>query len=95
LRIQKARDIFVRMSNIWRANYLSIKIKLRISNACIKSVLLYGCKTNTAIIIYPESVKECLHKFTFRKQEEMLLFFGRDFLILKMKNGTHTILKCS
>jgi hypothetical protein len=32
------------MSNIWRANYLSIKIKLRIFNACIKSVLLYGCK---------------------------------------------------
>jgi hypothetical protein len=45
LRIQKARDVFVRMSNIWGANYLSIKTKLRIFNACVKSVLLYGCET--------------------------------------------------
>jgi hypothetical protein len=33
------------MSNIWRANYLSIKTKLRIFNACVKYVLLYGCET--------------------------------------------------
>jgi hypothetical protein len=39
LRIQKARGVFARMSNIWRANYLSIKTKLRIFNACVKSVL--------------------------------------------------------
>jgi hypothetical protein len=45
LRIQKARGVFARMSNIWRANYLSIKTKLRIFNACVKSVLLYGCET--------------------------------------------------
>jgi hypothetical protein len=38
--IQKARGVFARMSNIWRANYLSIKNKLRIFNACVKSVLL-------------------------------------------------------
>jgi hypothetical protein len=33
------------MSNTWRANYLSIKTKLIIFNACPKSVLLYGCET--------------------------------------------------
>jgi hypothetical protein len=45
LKIQKARGVFARMSNIWRANYLSIKTKLRIFNACVKSVLLYRCET--------------------------------------------------
>jgi hypothetical protein len=45
LRIQKARCLFARMSNIWTANYLSIKTKLRIFNACVKSVLLYGYET--------------------------------------------------
>jgi hypothetical protein len=45
LRIQKARDVFARMSNIWRDNYLSIKTKLRIYNACVESVLSYGCET--------------------------------------------------
>jgi hypothetical protein len=39
LRIQKARGVFARMSNIWRANYFSIKTKLRIFNACVNSVL--------------------------------------------------------
>jgi hypothetical protein len=33
------------MSNIWRANYLSIKTKLRIFNACVISMLLHGCET--------------------------------------------------
>jgi hypothetical protein len=45
LSIQKARGVFARMSTIWRAYYLSIKTKLRIFNACVKSVLLYGCET--------------------------------------------------
>jgi hypothetical protein len=45
LRIQKARGVFARMNNIWRANCLSTKTKFRIFNACVKSVLLYGCET--------------------------------------------------
>jgi hypothetical protein len=45
LMIQKARGVSARMSNIWRANYRSIKAKLRIFNACVKSVLLYGRET--------------------------------------------------
>jgi hypothetical protein len=45
LRIQKETGVFAGMSNIWRANYLSIKTKLRILNACVKPVLLYGCET--------------------------------------------------
>jgi hypothetical protein len=44
LRIRKARGVFARMSNIWRANYLGIKTKLKIFNAYVKSVLLYGCE---------------------------------------------------
>jgi hypothetical protein len=31
LRIQKARGVFTRMSNIWRANYFSIKLNLKYS----------------------------------------------------------------
>jgi hypothetical protein len=45
LRIQMATGVFAGMSNIWTANYLSIKTKLRILNACVKPVLLYGCET--------------------------------------------------
>jgi hypothetical protein len=45
LRINKARGAFFRLKNIWSANNISNKLKIRIFNSCVKSVLLYGCET--------------------------------------------------
>jgi hypothetical protein len=45
LRIQKARGVFARLSNVWRSTSLSKQLKMRIFNACVKSVLIYGCET--------------------------------------------------
>jgi hypothetical protein len=43
-RIPKARGTFPRLKNIWRSNNISLKMKIKIFNACIKCVLLYGCQ---------------------------------------------------
>jgi Reverse transcriptase (RNA-dependent DNA polymerase)/Domain of unknown function (DUF6451) len=44
-RINKARGAFHNLISIWRANNISPKLKIKIFNACVKSVLLYGCET--------------------------------------------------
>ncbi len=44
-RINKARGAFSRLKNIWSANNISLHLKIKLFNACVKSVLLYGCET--------------------------------------------------
>jgi endonuclease/exonuclease/phosphatase family metal-dependent hydrolase len=44
-RINKARATFSKLKNIWRDNNISLKTKTKVFNACVKSVLLYGCET--------------------------------------------------
>ncbi len=44
-RINKARNTFNMLNKIWNASVLSRNTKLRMFNACVKSVLLYGCET--------------------------------------------------
>ena len=44
-RIAKARAAFKQLWKVWRASKISKKTKLRLFNACVKSVLLYGCET--------------------------------------------------
>jgi Reverse transcriptase (RNA-dependent DNA polymerase)/Domain of unknown function (DUF6451) len=44
-RISKARCSFARLKNVWRAKNMDLKLKLKIFDACVKSVLLYGCET--------------------------------------------------
>ncbi|XP_018406354.1 PREDICTED: uncharacterized protein LOC108782558 [Cyphomyrmex costatus] len=44
-RINKARQAFFRFNKIWRSSKMYNIHKLRLFNACIKSVLLYGCET--------------------------------------------------
>lgn len=41
-RINKARNAFARLRNIWRSNNIKTCTKVTIFNACVKSVLLYG-----------------------------------------------------
>jgi hypothetical protein len=44
-RIQKARRSFSKLRNVWLSKSLRKDTKIRIFNACVKSVLLYGCET--------------------------------------------------
>jgi len=44
-RIQKARGSFSKLRRVWLSKSLRKNTKIRIFNACVKSVLLYGCET--------------------------------------------------
>lgn len=44
-RVNKARYAFGQLKKIWRANNIHLDLKIKIFNACVKSVLLYGCET--------------------------------------------------
>ena len=44
-RIQKARGSFAKLRRVWLSKSLRKDTKIRIFNACVKSVLLYGCET--------------------------------------------------
>jgi hypothetical protein len=44
-RINKARGAFSRLKNIWRASKITLHLKIKLFNACVKSVLLCGCET--------------------------------------------------
>ena len=45
LRIQKARGSFSKLRKVWLNKSLCKDTKIKIFNACVKSVLLYGCET--------------------------------------------------
>ena len=45
LRINKARGAFHNLKTVWRAKNIGQKLKIKIFNSCVKSVLLYGCET--------------------------------------------------
>jgi hypothetical protein len=44
-RIQKVRGSFSKLRRMWLSKSLQKGTKIRIFNACVKSVLLYGCET--------------------------------------------------
>lgn len=44
-RLKKARSAFGRLNKTWRATQISQNTKLKIFNACVKSILLYGSET--------------------------------------------------
>ena len=44
-RIQKARGAFARLRKVWVSKEIKRSTKLSIFNACVKSVLLYGCES--------------------------------------------------
>jgi hypothetical protein len=45
VRIQKARGSFSKLRKEWLSPSIQKDTKISIFNACMKSVLLYGCKT--------------------------------------------------
>ena len=44
-RIQKARNAFPMMKNIWKSGNIRLQTKLRLFNSNVRSVLLYGSET--------------------------------------------------
>jgi hypothetical protein len=44
-RINKAKGIFAQLSLIWQSSQLTKKLKLKIFNSNVKSVLLYGSES--------------------------------------------------
>jgi hypothetical protein len=44
-RIKRANGAFVQLYPIWRNHSISKRVKLRIFNTNVKSVLLYACET--------------------------------------------------
>jgi hypothetical protein len=44
-RIQKARGAFTRLRKIWLAHNVNNDTKIKLFNAYVKSILLYGCQT--------------------------------------------------
>jgi len=44
-RIQKARGSFSKLGSVWLSKSLRKGTKIRIFNACVKTVLLYGCES--------------------------------------------------
>jgi hypothetical protein len=45
VRIQKIRGSFSKLREVWLSTSIRKDTKIRIFNACVKSVLLYGCET--------------------------------------------------
>jgi hypothetical protein len=45
VRIEKARGSFSKLRKVWLSTSIRKDTKIRIFNACMKSVLLYGCET--------------------------------------------------
>ena len=45
VRINKARNSYCSLRNIWKSNIYSLKTKLRLFNSNVISVLLYGCQS--------------------------------------------------
>ena len=44
-RIDKIKEVFRHLNNIWNSKQLSVNIKVRIFNTNVKPVLLYGAET--------------------------------------------------
>ena len=45
VRIQKARGSFSKLRKVWLSTWIQKDTKIKIFNACVKSVLSYGCET--------------------------------------------------
>jgi hypothetical protein len=44
-RIQKARGALAKLRKVWQSTLMNRGTKIKVFNACVKSVLLYDCET--------------------------------------------------
>lgn len=65
-RIQKARQAYGMLNNIWKSSHISRNLKLRIFRSNVLSILLYGCETwkvtNNIVIKLQAFVNRCLRR---------------------------------
>jgi hypothetical protein len=77
------RGAFFRLKNMWRANNISLHLKIKLFNACVKLVLLYGCKTwfvtNNIRQKLQAFVNRCLHA----NHREMETRQGRHMFLME------------
>ncbi|XP_075157756.1 uncharacterized protein LOC142231022 [Haematobia irritans] len=65
-RLNKGRAAFASLEKVWRSTYISRNTKIKIFNASIKSVILYGCETwnsaNKELQAIQVFINRCLRK---------------------------------
>ncbi|XP_075151095.1 uncharacterized protein LOC142225204 [Haematobia irritans] len=65
-RLTKGRAAFASLEKVWRSTYISRNAKIKIFNASIKSVILYGCETwnsaNKELQAIQVFINRCLRK---------------------------------
>ena len=75
-RIQKARQSFGLLNNIWRSQYITTRTKLRIFTTNVKSILLYGCETWKMTSILANKIQvfinKCLRRILRIKWTDMI-----------------------
>jgi hypothetical protein len=63
-RIQKARGAFAKMQKVWQCTLMNRDTNIKVFNACVKSVLSYGCEirlaTNVLRRIIQMFINRCL-----------------------------------
>jgi hypothetical protein len=63
VRIQKARGSLSKLRRVWLSKSLRKDTKIRIFNACVKSVLLYGCETWLVTNEIQRKMQTFVHRF--------------------------------
>ena len=75
-RIGKARMAFTQLQKVWKASKVSVKLKIRLFNSNVKSVLMYGCETWKAtsgmVKRVQTFVNRCLRKILKIKWEDRI-----------------------
>jgi len=80
-RIGLASSIMGRLSNIWRQSKLSLSTKLRLYNAFIVLLLLYGCETWTLL---QRRILE-IHWYDFVTNDTVVNRTGQDSIISRIR----------
>ena len=75
-RIGKARTAFTQLQKVWKASKVSVKLKIRLFNSNVKSVLMYGCETwkatNSMVKRIQTFVNRCLRKILKIRWEDRI-----------------------
>jgi len=85
-RIGNASNVMGRLTNVWRQSKLSLSTKMRLYNALVKTVLLYGAETWTIL----KSDEQKLEAFHVSCQRHILGIRWYDFVRrAEVVNRTH------
>jgi len=89
-RLGKANGVFVRLTNIWRDNGLSLHTKIRLYEALVLSTLLYGAETWSMSVFNTKKLEAAHHRW----QRKILKISWKDMItnkIVREKTGQDTL----